>query len=87
MRLNQPNQLPDYLAYVEVRPTGLFDLNGKNETIGVADVQNALYLQAGSTVNLGTATLSLNGNLGASARQRRQPVDAGRRARGSSAAR
>ena len=63
VRLLQANQLADFLAPVTVNTTGLLDLNGFNETIGVADAQTALTLQAGSTVATGTGTLTINGNI------------------------
>ncbi len=63
LRLNRPDQIPDYLAAITVNTTGLFDLNGKGETIGNVDAQNALVMQAGSTVQLGGATLRINGNV------------------------
>jgi fibronectin-binding autotransporter adhesin len=67
VRLVQPDQLPDRLALVTITPTGLLDLDGNNETIGVADAQTALSMQAAATVNLGTGVLTINGNIVASA--------------------
>ncbi|WP_425614644.1 autotransporter-associated beta strand repeat-containing protein [Anatilimnocola sp. NA78] len=63
VRYLQPNQLPDYGALVTITPTGLLDLNNHSDTIGVADVQNALSVQAGGAVATGTGTLTLNGNI------------------------
>jgi autotransporter-associated beta strand protein len=59
----QSNQLPDQLAYVELRANGRLDLNGQDETIGNAVAQNALYLSAASSVATGGGTLTINGNL------------------------
>jgi len=65
--LRAANQIPDALAAVTVTSTGRFNFNGFSETIGQATAQNALSLQAGSTVDLGGGTLTLNGNLTSSA--------------------
>lgn len=63
VRLLQANQLPDFAAQVIVNTTGLFDLNGFNETIGLADGQSALVMQAGSTVDMNGGVLTVNGNI------------------------
>ena len=67
VKLSQPNQLPDYNAIVTVNATGLFDLNGQNETIGFADGTTNLLATSALVVNLGTvrlngATLGVNGD-------------------------
>ena len=69
LRSAQPEQIPNLLAPITVTPTGRFELNGQNETIGQADAQTALTLQSGSSVDLGGATLSLNGNITTNANQ------------------
>ena len=66
VRLLQANQIPDFSAPVQVNTTGRFELNGKNEVIGNVDVQAALTLQSASTVDLGGATLGINGNIASS---------------------
>ena len=63
----QSNQLPDLLAPIDIRTTGMLNLAGKNETIGLADAQNALTLRASSWVDLGGGTLTINGNINTNA--------------------
>src|SRR5262249_50613618 len=63
LELRQANQIPDFLAQVNINTTGMFKLNGNNETVGHSDNQNAIQMQASSTVDLGGATLTINGNL------------------------
>lgn len=67
LRLAQPNQIPDLLAPVDLRTTGRWELDGNDETIGQADAQNALTLRASASVDLGGATLTLNGNINTNA--------------------
>ena len=67
LRLAQPHQIPDWLAPIDIRPTGRFELAGNNETIGNADAQNALTLRASSSVDLDGATLTVNGNINTNA--------------------
>lgn len=63
VRWLQSNQLADYSALVSLNPAGRLELNGRNDTIGGSDTQNALVMQAASTVDLGGGTLTLNGNI------------------------
>lgn len=69
LRLLQPNQIPDQLAAVDVRNTGLFDLNNHSETIGNVDVQAALTVNGGATVSTGTGILTVNGDIAGNAGQ------------------
>ena len=50
VRWLQDNQLPTFLAAVDLRANGWLDLNGHNETIGNVDAQNALTMRASSLV-------------------------------------
>jgi autotransporter-associated beta strand protein len=67
LRLAQPHQLPDYLAPVDIRTTGRWELAGNAETIGQADAQTALTLRAASSVDMGGGTLSIIGNIATNA--------------------
>ncbi len=67
VRWMQSNQLPSFLAPVDLRTTGWLDLNGHNETIGNVDAQTALILRASSLVSTGTGTLTLIGNIAVNA--------------------
>ena len=58
----QDDQLPDWQALVSVNGTGLLDLNGHNDAIGVADGQPGLSVTSG-VVQTGTGTLTLDGDL------------------------
>ncbi|MCB1090353.1 MAG: autotransporter-associated beta strand repeat-containing protein, partial [Verrucomicrobiae bacterium] len=63
----QDEQLPDYLAPVDLRTTGWMDLNDHDETIGNVDAQTALTLRASSLVSTGLGTLTLIGNIAVNA--------------------
>lgn len=67
VRWLQSNQVPDFMAAVVVNPGGWMDLNGRTETIGTADVQTALTLNAAALVTTGAGKLTVNGNITASA--------------------
>ncbi|QDU29791.1 Hemolysin, chromosomal [Anatilimnocola aggregata] len=62
VELAASNQIPDYLALVTLNSNALLDLNGFDETIGVADAQNALSITSGH-VTTGAGTLGINGNI------------------------
>jgi len=63
VRWLQPNQLPDNNALVYGDVTGWLDLNGNDETLGVANFQYGLQIEYGTKVTTGSGTLTLNGNL------------------------
>ena len=59
----QDNQLPDWQAAVTVNGTGLLDLNGHSDAIGMANGQTALTVTSGD-VRTGTlGTLTINGDI------------------------
>jgi fibronectin-binding autotransporter adhesin len=62
VRLLSNNQTPSAMAPVSILSTGLFDLNGYNDTIGGVAGTNALTITAGS-ITTGTGTLTLNGDV------------------------
>lgn len=63
VRWLQSNQLADFSAPVTLTSAGRLELNGRNDTIGGSDTQNALIMQAAAVADLGGGTLVLNGNI------------------------
>jgi autotransporter-associated beta strand protein len=56
-------QLPDYYALVTVYGSGVLNLNGFTETLGLAPLQTGMNVYGGAIVDTGGGTLILNGNL------------------------
>jgi fibronectin-binding autotransporter adhesin len=62
VRLLNNNQTPSAMAPVSILSTGLFDLNGYNDTIGGVAGTAALTMTSGN-ITTGTGTLTLNGEV------------------------
>jgi autotransporter-associated beta strand protein len=61
--LKNSEQLPDYYALVYVYGTGVLDLAGHNETLGMAPFQTGLTVVCGGVLDTGGGRLTVNGNI------------------------